>query len=101
MWWIVSQAIDVADIQQQQQIVRELNGNVMQCVKDQNGNHVIQKCIEKIPPHMIQFIVEAFVNQIYNLSTHPYGCRVIQRLLEHCSEEQRNSILSEILGMCV
>jgi len=37
------------------------------------------------------------VNQIYHLSTHPYGCRVIQRLLEHCSEDQRESILEEIL----
>lgn len=61
----------------------------MQCVKDQNGNHVIQKCIEKVPPQMVQFIVEAFDNQIFHLSTHPYGCRVIQRLLEHCSEQQR------------
>lgn len=48
-------------------------------------------------PYLIHFIVEAFTNQIYQLSTHPYGCRVIQRLLEHCTEIQRNSILNEIL----
>eukprot|EP00975_Prorocentrum_lima_P047941 10025034-Prorocentrum_lima.AAC.1 len=28
---------------------------------------------------------------------HPYGCRVIQRLLEYCSTKQNHAILSEIL----
>ena len=39
---------------------------------------VIQKCIECIPPEHIQFIISAFRGQVVTLSTHPYGCRVIQ-----------------------
>ena len=34
--------------------------------------------------------------QIFNLSTHPYGCRVIQRILEHCTAEQKASVLGEL-----
>ncbi len=30
------------------------------------------------------------------MSTHPYGCRVIQRILEHCSAEQTAPILNEL-----
>lgn len=30
------------------------------------------------------------------LSTHPYGCRVIQRILEHCNQEQTSPILDEL-----
>lgn len=30
------------------------------------------------------------------MSTHPYGCRVIQRILEHCIEEQKRPILEEL-----
>ncbi len=30
------------------------------------------------------------------LSTHPYGCRVIQRILEHCITEQTKPILDEL-----
>ena len=56
----------------------------MKCVKDQNGNHVIQKCIECVPPDLIQFIVDGFSGKVYSLASHPYGCRVIQRILEHC-----------------
>lgn len=78
-------------------LVKELDGNVVKCVKDQNGNHVIQKVIETVSPHNLQFIVEAFEGQVYSLSTHPYGCRVIQRILEYCNEEQKRTILNELL----
>lgn len=33
---------------------------------------------------------------MFSLSTHPYGCRVIQRILEHCLPEQTASILEEL-----
>ena len=87
------QALELIDIEQKGRLVKELEGHVMKCVKDQNGNHVIQKCIEKVPPKLIQFIVDAFAGQVYPLATHPYGCRVIQRILEHCGEEQTVRIL--------
>ena len=37
-----------------------------------------------------------FTFQVYTLSTHPYGCRVIQRILEHCLSEQTTPILEEL-----
>lgn len=33
---------------------------------------------------------------MFSLSTHPYGCRVIQRILEHCTNEQTTPILEEL-----
>jgi hypothetical protein len=59
-------------------MVKELDGHIMRCVRDQNGNHVIQKCIECVPEDAIQFIVTTFYDQVVTLSSHPYGCRVIQ-----------------------
>jgi hypothetical protein len=61
-------------------------------VKDQNGNHVIQKAIEKVDQNVIEFIVDSFEGQIAGLAVHPYGCRVIQRLLEHCRPRQGNQV---------
>lgn len=72
------QAIEVVDVDQKIKMVEELDGHVMRCVRDQNGNHVVQKCIECVPEEHIQFIVSTFFGQVVNLSTHPYGCRVIQ-----------------------
>jgi len=30
------------------------------------------------------------------MSVHQYGCRVIQRMLEHCKEEQKKPIYREV-----
>ena len=34
---------------------------------------------------------------MYMLSIHPFGCRVMQRLLENCSKEQMKVIFQEVL----
>lgn len=68
----------MVDVDQQTEMVLELDGHTMKCVRDQNGNHVIQKCIECVSQEKIQFIIESFYGHVVPLSTHPYGCRVIQ-----------------------
>ena len=73
-----NKAIEVVELDQQTKMVTELDGHILRCVRDQNGNHVIQKCIECVPEDAIQFIVSTFYDQVVTLSTHPYGCRVIQ-----------------------
>ncbi|CAI9774620.1 unnamed protein product [Fraxinus pennsylvanica] len=96
---VIQKAVEVVDVDQKIKMVEELDGHVMRCVRDQNGNHVIQKCIECIPEEHIQFIVSTFFDQVVSLSTHPYGCRVIQRLLEHCQDSKTQcKVMEEILG---
>ncbi|KAF9595529.1 hypothetical protein IFM89_000617 [Coptis chinensis] len=92
---VIQKAIEVVDLDQQTQMVAELNGHIMRCVRDQNGNHVIQKCIECIPQDAIEFIVSSFYDQVVTLSTHPYGCRVIQRVLEHCDDPKTQQIMMD------
>lgn len=94
---VIQKALESINLEHQKIIVQELEGTVLKCVKDQNGNHVVQKCIETIKDSQcLQFIIDAFRGQVLALSTHPYGCRVIQRILEHCKEEQTKSVMSEI-----
>ncbi|KAL2488914.1 Pumilio-like protein 2 [Forsythia ovata] len=95
---VIQKAIEVVDLDQKIKMVEELDGHVMRCVRDQNGNHVIQKCIECVPEEHIQFIVSTFFDQVVTLSTHPYGCRVIQRVLEHCKDPKtQGKVMEEIL----
>lgn len=95
---VIQKAIEVVNLDQQTKMVAELDGHVMRCVRDQNGNHVIQKCIECVPEDAIHFIISTFYDQVVTLSTHPYGCRVIQRVLEHCCNPKTQSIvMDEIL----
>jgi hypothetical protein len=43
---ILRQALEYVDTQRLIVLVAEFEGQVARCVHDQNGNHVIQKCIE-------------------------------------------------------
>jgi pumilio RNA-binding family len=44
----------------------------------------------------VQFIVDAFKKRVYEMSVHQFGCRVIQRMLEHCEESQIRPVLNEV-----
>lgn len=97
---VVQKALEHILTDQQASLIGELQKDkqIMRCVKDQNGNHVVQKAIERIPAEHIQFIVNAFTGQVHELSKHAYGCRVIQRMLEHCIEPTRSAVLQELHG---
>lgn len=75
---VVQKALECKDINER--IVSQLKGHVVDLVCDQNGNHVIQKCVECIRS---DFIIREFENDVVNLSRHRYGCRVIQRIFEN------------------
>ena len=47
------------------EMARELEGNIVKCIEDQNANHVIQKCIECCDPKAIDFIVSDVLKQVY------------------------------------
>lgn len=55
-------------------MVKELDGHVLKCVKDQNGNHVVQKCIECVQPQSLQFVIDAFKGQVIWFSFASFVC---------------------------
>jgi len=81
---------------QQIAIISELKRHVLRCVRDQHGNHVIQKIVELVPFEHIQPIADAFVGQAHQLASHPYGCRVVQRLLECSRDPAKSNMLQEL-----
>ncbi|KPI86846.1 putative pumilio protein [Leptomonas seymouri] len=66
-------------------IIHELDGKVVECVFDQNANHVVQKVVEVCPADA-QFIIDAFIPDLGDLACHAYGCRVLQRTFEKCHD---------------
>ena len=61
---VIQKALESIPLDQQKWIIAELEESVLKCVKDQNGNHVVQKCIETVEPSCLQFIIEAFKGQV-------------------------------------
>lgn len=111
---MVQKALETLDDTDLPKLLTEFQNNVLSCVHDQNGNHVIQKCIEVMSgkartarisgdaaqadffDEQIDFIVEDILGNVQSLSCHPYGCRVLQRILEHCPEPKKKDALDEI-----
>lgn len=93
---VVQKAIEVSSAYQKAKIIDELKTCIPDCVNNQNANHVIQKCIEFLDRSQIQEILAFFNQNVYNMSLHPYGCRVIQRILEKCIDEDVHFIRKKI-----
>lgn len=94
---VVQKILESVDGELQTMLIQELDGHVLECVKDQNANHVIQKCIERVSSSH-RMIQKSFFGRAYDLSTHPYGCRVIQRMLEHCDHQLKAPLLEELMA---
>ena len=45
-------------------MLKELNTDILCLIEDQNGNHVIQKCIETIPSEKLRFIVDKVTEKV-------------------------------------
>lgn len=112
---VIQKALEYVNTERLVALVGEFEGQqVLRCVHDQNGNHVIQKCIEVVcrvardstpsaaeyMSSKIQFIITAFNGRVRELSMHPYGCRVVQRILEHCPNAQKAPVLEELRKCC-
>ncbi|KAI8467655.1 MAG: armadillo-type protein [Monoraphidium minutum] len=94
---VVQRALEVLPLERRIALARELQDHAMRCVRDQNGNHVVQKCIECVPSEHITTMLDTFTGQIVSLSMHSFGCRVVQRILEHCGGTPRyDSVMGEV-----
>ncbi|KAL1675472.1 ARM repeat-containing protein [Schizophyllum commune] len=77
-------------------IILALSMHVVVLIKDLNGNHVIQKCLNKLAPEDNQFIYNAVAANCVEVATHRHGCCVLQRCIDHASDHQRIQLVNEI-----
>ncbi|KAI0078486.1 ARM repeat-containing protein [Panus rudis PR-1116 ss-1] len=77
-------------------IIVALSLSVVVLIKDLNGNHVIQKCLNKLAPEDNQFIYNAVAANCVEVATHRHGCCVLQRCIDHASDNQRIQLVNEI-----
>uniref|UniRef100_A0AC35TMB5 DNA replication licensing factor MCM7 n=1 Tax=Rhabditophanes sp. KR3021 TaxID=114890 RepID=A0AC35TMB5_9BILA len=97
---VIQKAFETVPLTDRLELLHEMKNSIIPLIVGQNSNHVIQKVIEKVPPTELQFIIDAIFQEgdetVTSLSCQPYGCRVIQRILEYCTPEQKRPILEEI-----
>lgn len=73
-------------------IIGSLSPHIVSLSRDLNGNHVVQKCLQKLKPEENQFIFETASLHCNEIATHRHGCCVLQRCLDHGNSDQRRQL---------
>jgi len=73
-------------------LAAELRGHVRSAVQSKHANHVVQKITEVMPVARASFVVDELKGFAYEVARHPFGCRVLCRILEHLSENDLSTI---------
>ncbi len=79
-----------------QTIIGALRYRVVELIQDLNGNHVIQKCLNKLTSADAQFIFDAVGTHCVDVGTHRHGCCVLQRCIDHASGDQKAWLIRQI-----
>ncbi|KAJ5787073.1 Armadillo-like helical [Penicillium paradoxum] len=82
--------------QQTQTVINALQHHVVDLVQDLNGNHVIQKCLNRLTSEDAEFIYEAVGGNCVVVGTHRHGCCVLQRCIDHASGHQKARLIAQI-----
>ena len=74
-----------------------MHNNVKDWSKDQHGNFVIQYILENEKGYIKEFIYKELEGNIFDLSINEYASNVIEKALPIGNENQRKSIINEII----
>ncbi|CAK9095880.1 Pumilio homolog 1 (APUM-1) (AtPUM1) [Durusdinium trenchii] len=77
----------------------QLRGHVREVVESPHGNHVLQRMLEFMPAKSLHFVLEEMLAWAPApvLARHRYGCRVLERILEHFAEPAIKGLLEDLL----
>lgn len=78
-------------------LVQGLGPHIIKLIKNLNGNHVIQKILNKYLPEKCQFIYDSIVDNLLVVATHKHGCCVLQKCLNHVNADQLAEFADAIL----
>ncbi|KAF3444383.1 hypothetical protein FNV43_RR14075 [Rhamnella rubrinervis] len=77
-------------------VVSALKPGIVTLIKNMNGNHVAQRCLQYLNPEYSEFLFEAVTTNCVELATDRHGCCVLQKCLIHSDGEQRRRLICEI-----
>lgn len=97
---LVQTALDKANCADRDALVKILQPHVEELYNCPHGNHVLSKIIEVTPSSCaaLGFVIEKFAGRGVTTAKHRFGCRIMERLIEHCDESQIGSLVKEVVA---
>ena len=84
-----------------QLVINALIPEILVLIKDINGNHVIQRCVNSLKAPQNQFIFEIVGKHITEIATDRHGCCVLQRCINAATEKQKEELVGKIIEKAV
>jgi len=98
---LVQHAFQLADEQGQARLVSELKTRVIEITMDAHSNHVLQRAIAVMRPGAVRFVLDELLQHsagVCDLAKHRYGCRVLERIIEHFPPQDIADLVSSLLA---
>ncbi|KAE8667901.1 putative pumilio-like protein 7 [Hibiscus syriacus] len=94
---VVQKLIETLKTRQQiSLVISALEPGFLSLIKDLNGNHVVQRCLQCLRSEDNKFIFLASAKYCVDIATHQHGCCVLQRCISHSSGEYREKLVERI-----
>ncbi|XVF01588.1 hypothetical protein REPUB_Repub04eG0101400 [Reevesia pubescens] len=94
---VVQKLIETLETRQQiSLLISALEPGFLSLIKDLNGNHVVQRCLQCLSSEDNKFIFVAAAKYCVDIATHQHGCCVLQRCISHSTGEYREKLVEEI-----
>ncbi|KAL2339902.1 hypothetical protein Fmac_007842 [Flemingia macrophylla] len=94
---VVQKLIETLSSAEQVSMVKSaIQPGFLDLIKDLNGNHVIQRCLQCLSCQDNQFIFDAAVKFCVEIATHRHGCCVMQRCIDYSVGKNRDKLVTEI-----
>ncbi|XP_039001714.1 pumilio homolog 2-like [Hibiscus syriacus] len=94
---VVQKLIETLKTRQQiSLIISSLEPGFLSLIKDLNGNHVVQRCLQCLSCEDNKFIFVAAAKYCVDIATHQHGCCVLQRCISHSSGEYWEKLVEQI-----
>lgn len=96
---IVQRVLELVDEDTQKALTQEIKGHVNEALESPHANHVLQRAVTLLRPAAVRFVLTELSQSIRPaaLARHPYGCRVLERLIEHFPPPWLEALVREVL----
>ncbi|KAL9306995.1 putative pumilio 8 [Arabidopsis thaliana] len=94
---VVQRLVESIKTRKQISLVKSaLRPGFLNLIRDLNGNHVTQRCLQCLSTEDNEFIFEDATKFCIDIATHRHGCCVLQKCIAYSSGLQREKLVTEI-----
>lgn len=94
---VIQKLVETLKYRQEISLVQSaLKSGILDLIKDLNGNHVLQRCLECLNIEDNKFIFDAAVKYCIDIATHRHGCCVLQLCITYSTGQYRDKLISQI-----